>query len=500
MNESTYEKISKNNGITLIALVVTIIVLIILTGISINLLLGENGIITKAKEAKESAKVSELGEKLELVKSGLFIEKEGNIVKVDDYLEEVQKDNKVDFTINEIDRVDEDNAYITVDDDYVFIIKNEDNNIEIVYQGKKNKIKPRIVNVQLDNTTNSVIAKVEAKRAESYKFYIKDSVESNYEFKGENKTGEFEYTNLIQNKKYYIKIEAINNNGLVETEKEKSTGIVAESKGNVTFGEVIWNNGKASATISTKTNYEIEYQVNNTSGTWTKVINGGTIYNLLHNDKVYAKLVDSTNQSGKEYATLTIEDNTDPSANIEFSGEKTQTSSTIVVNAKITQVDTQSGIAVSSCKYQLNTSDSELGTTASNYTTGIFSSDEQTITINPTGTGNWYLHVLTIDNSGKAKETVKGPIKVTANYHKHTGSSSSKGGCYTVANTTKRSCGGPIVTDVSNGTAYTHCQWCGQSYSRDRHGGTCGNQRTITTYSIGCGYTEGQVVGATVEF
>lgn len=39
----------KNKGITLIALVITIIVLIILAGISIQLVLGDNGIITKAK-------------------------------------------------------------------------------------------------------------------------------------------------------------------------------------------------------------------------------------------------------------------------------------------------------------------------------------------------------------------------------------------------------------------------------------------------------------------
>ena len=37
-------------GITLVALVVTIIVLIILAGVSIALVLGDNGVITKAKE------------------------------------------------------------------------------------------------------------------------------------------------------------------------------------------------------------------------------------------------------------------------------------------------------------------------------------------------------------------------------------------------------------------------------------------------------------------
>ena len=43
----------KENGMTLIALVVTIIVLIVLAGISINLVFGNLGIITKEKEAKE---------------------------------------------------------------------------------------------------------------------------------------------------------------------------------------------------------------------------------------------------------------------------------------------------------------------------------------------------------------------------------------------------------------------------------------------------------------
>ena len=42
----------KNKGITLVALVVTIVVLLILAGVSINLVLGNNGIIAKAKDAE----------------------------------------------------------------------------------------------------------------------------------------------------------------------------------------------------------------------------------------------------------------------------------------------------------------------------------------------------------------------------------------------------------------------------------------------------------------
>ena len=45
--------VKSKNGITLIALVITIIVLLILAGISISLLSGENGILARAKDAKE---------------------------------------------------------------------------------------------------------------------------------------------------------------------------------------------------------------------------------------------------------------------------------------------------------------------------------------------------------------------------------------------------------------------------------------------------------------
>lgn len=49
----------KEKGITLVSLVVTIIVLILLAGVSVHLVLGNNGIITKAQEAKKKQIISE---------------------------------------------------------------------------------------------------------------------------------------------------------------------------------------------------------------------------------------------------------------------------------------------------------------------------------------------------------------------------------------------------------------------------------------------------------
>ena len=56
----------KENGITLIALVVTIVVLLILAGVSISMLFGENGIIKRAQESKERTEEAQEKEGLEL--------------------------------------------------------------------------------------------------------------------------------------------------------------------------------------------------------------------------------------------------------------------------------------------------------------------------------------------------------------------------------------------------------------------------------------------------
>lgn len=57
----------KQKGITLIALVITIIILIILAGVSISMLVGDNGIIRQAERAKELSKASSEQEAMELV-------------------------------------------------------------------------------------------------------------------------------------------------------------------------------------------------------------------------------------------------------------------------------------------------------------------------------------------------------------------------------------------------------------------------------------------------
>ena len=69
------EKILNKNGITLIALVITIIVLLILAGVAIATLTGENGLFARAKQAKQTQTESEMKEKLNLSIQELQVEK-----------------------------------------------------------------------------------------------------------------------------------------------------------------------------------------------------------------------------------------------------------------------------------------------------------------------------------------------------------------------------------------------------------------------------------------
>ena len=81
MNNSK-KSLKASNGITLIALVITIIVLLILAGISISMLSGDNSILQKATEAKEKTERAEIIENARLdIMSEITDNKGGNITK-----------------------------------------------------------------------------------------------------------------------------------------------------------------------------------------------------------------------------------------------------------------------------------------------------------------------------------------------------------------------------------------------------------------------------------
>lgn len=66
-----------NKGITLIALVITIIILLIIAGISIGVLSGNNGLLSRAKMSKTLTQIANAKEEVNLAISELVIEQKG---------------------------------------------------------------------------------------------------------------------------------------------------------------------------------------------------------------------------------------------------------------------------------------------------------------------------------------------------------------------------------------------------------------------------------------
>ena len=81
--------LKRNKGITLIALVITIIILIILAGVSITLIGGQEGIIAKAQEAKEKTRGSQIKEAVELASITNAVEE--NKVTKESIIEELKE-------------------------------------------------------------------------------------------------------------------------------------------------------------------------------------------------------------------------------------------------------------------------------------------------------------------------------------------------------------------------------------------------------------------------
>ena len=120
-------------GITLIALVITIVIIMILAGVTISLVVGNNNLFDKAKSTQKIQTVAGIKEVLELEK--VDIQVEGKKVDLDTYLEQISTGKK-NYNLSSKEKVDEKNAEIIVNDEYKFLVKDKENgDVEIIYDG-----------------------------------------------------------------------------------------------------------------------------------------------------------------------------------------------------------------------------------------------------------------------------------------------------------------------------------------------------------------------------
>ena len=119
-----------NVAITLIALVITIIVLLILAGVVLNLVIGENGIFSKANKAKEDTNYSTALEEINIIilQAQTEAASENRKANIKDIVEELKKDSRYTYVINTSPRFSEYSYIIKVSPQYATI--SDDGNIK----------------------------------------------------------------------------------------------------------------------------------------------------------------------------------------------------------------------------------------------------------------------------------------------------------------------------------------------------------------------------------
>ena len=416
MIQKEYSKNRQENGITLIALVVTIIVMLILAGITIQTTIGDGGIIDLAKQSKEEQLIASYKDRIGIVGINWSLNRTlDDSVTVDGLWQDMQDAKIINNKETDVEKVDEKGNYIiTVPEGYKFQIHiNEYDDVEIDYIGKEDDLLPYINEIKvISQTTNSVELQVSVSRLNggtlNYYYKEKSEPDENYQLiKGDTTELTASISGLTDKTTYEIKVEATNKNGTTEKIVEV---LIGELKGTITQkGETVWGNGTAIIHLETQVpNADILYQINILDGVYKPYDDEQGITGLKYGDTVYAVLSDGTNIT--EYTSINILDNQKPQqAKIELSGTSVTTTGSIT--ATITHTDNESGVDIGNCKWEYNTNTNPIGTEESSYT-NVFSNN-QPITLNASTPGIYYLHVLTVDKAGNKIESISQGISVT---------------------------------------------------------------------------------------
>ena len=311
----------KNKGITLIALVITIIILLILAGITIATLTGENGLFARAKQAKEETEKAQVDEKIKLALLEATIESEtgsANYSSIEDYIEILNKQEGIDIETQDSEEYDKE---IVMNDKYVYGINQDENGeIKTEYIGIVGKLLPSIKLVNISNTTNTISIEVTTKRNEGGKleYYIKEEGETEYTLKSSQEGTQYTYEGLTQDKKYNIKVVAIAPNGekaelLVDRTFIELKDANSETKLNYKFGEATFQQGSGAYWL-TKIEYNgVEYgagdMIGRMIGDVIKVnpeIYGIIVYNdTTYAEKGYYRFIATSTSSGNSVITYT---------------------------------------------------------------------------------------------------------------------------------------------------------------------------------------------------
>ncbi len=376
----------KEKGITLLALVVTIVILIILATVSINIVSKDGGVLTKAEQAKYVYEMSEVQQRIDMALLEVKTKNKGK-APVDKFIEHL-KEREIIEPDSVVENSDGSIEATTPDGWVVKIEKEEDGKYvkSAEIEGKTNNLSVKITSIQLIPTTHDITVKVTASRGEKakYSYYYKQGAITDEEkglsgdelvknhgwIRAEEKTDSLEVTigdNIEQAKQYTVMVEAIEENVVkARGYATASTTDVPIATGAITFGELSWESGLAKVTVSKTTEeYYLQYQIVNqgempVDSEWKtlpdKTTNEVEVKDIDLGKTVVARLWDGY-KGGASISSIEVKDEIAPQLEI----TKTE-STTNSITVTILATDAESGMGESpTYKFYIKEKDGEYG-------------------------------------------------------------------------------------------------------------------------------------------
>lgn len=394
----------KENGITIVALTVTIVILIILTGVTLNFTIGDEGIITMAKGHKENIQVDSTISEAQVIMMQLESETENGSYSYDELGNRLQQKELIEsYVINSnglIGKISDNNTLVVYNDKVTVVSENDKSNILSSYKLSISKETPyttiNFTAVQLNDGIRSI------------------TLPNNEIITCNNETMKTVTYEVNENGTYTFKITDGKNNKITET--VKIANVKKDAIALITDRSLSkWTSEfKISAIFP---NYSDGY-VNEIS------VDGGNSYitysgavTVYDNCVIKARVRRDNTIFVENSLTISKIDKIKPTATI--------TTSNVIfgVGAKIVLDDAESGVDLNNCKYVITNSAAKLGENVSSYTDGNLTAYSMEVK-KVKAAGTYYVHVLVTDNSGNKNEIVSSSVVVDSvlNYA-YTGSS-----------------------------------------------------------------------------
>ena len=401
----------RQRGITILALVITIILLLILSGITIQAITNK-GIISNTKRAELENKRGQIAETLQV---RLITEQSNNpfgnseeiisatresVIKNIDEIKQFGKDVTVEEISKEEDfkQVD-DYFYVVVDDD---IYKVEQDGVKFI--GKTSEMSPAIRVKAISAKLNSITVQVDTQRNEGGKleYYIKKDSDENYKLSKTTTEQNYTYEDLEEETKYSIKIVAVAKNKktaevVIEKNTKRPVTDLTTANAKFTYSPSGWTNTNVVATASTDVK-GFTIQTSKDGKTWAST----SSQTLTSNGKVYARLWDGEDAGGMLTGNVTAIDKVAPAINTNLNISNVTTKS---LTLNIITTDANSGLGKIIWYYKKSTESSyknieQVYTQLNGKTAGATTQTTKTYTLDNLSSGTYDVYAEIYDVAG----------------------------------------------------------------------------------------------------